>query len=81
MPSITIKNIPDQLYNALKKSAALHHRSMNGEVLHHLEFALLPRLDSRQKAFEELARVRREIGPIPHLTPEEIKEAIEEGRE
>ena len=43
MPAITVKNIPDALYERLKASASAHHRSINSELIHCLEQALLPK--------------------------------------
>lgn len=40
MPSITIKNIPDTLYQRLKDSAKAHRRSMNSEILVCIEQAV-----------------------------------------
>lgn len=37
MPALTIKNIPDTLYQQLKEVAQLHHRSLNSEILHCIE--------------------------------------------
>lgn len=31
MASLTIKNIPDEVYDMLKRSATANHRSINGE--------------------------------------------------
>lgn len=33
MPSVTVKNIPAELYEKLKKSAQSRHRSINGEII------------------------------------------------
>jgi antitoxin FitA len=33
MPSITVKNIPPEMYEKLKKSAEANHRSINGEII------------------------------------------------
>jgi len=33
MPSITVKNIPDDLYKRLKLRAAANHRSINSEII------------------------------------------------
>ena len=81
MASITIKNIPEPLYLALKNSAATHHRSINGEVIFRLEEALLPRRVSRDELLDQIRRVREEIGKGAALSPEEIEAAINEGRE
>ncbi|MEX2601200.1 MAG: Arc family DNA-binding protein, partial [Balneolaceae bacterium] len=37
MPSITVKNIPDSIYNKLKQQAQAQHRSMNSEIIACLE--------------------------------------------
>jgi plasmid stability protein len=56
MPSITVKNIPDELYQNLKQSAGANHRSINGEVI-----ACIERAVGRSKTDVEavLARARR----------------------
>ena len=33
MPTITVKNIPDDLYERLRESARAHRRSINSEVI------------------------------------------------
>ena len=33
MPSITVKNIPDTIYEKLKQQAEFHHRSVNSEII------------------------------------------------
>jgi antitoxin FitA len=40
--SMTLKNIPDAVYERLKRSAEVHRRSMNSEALVCLEEVLLP---------------------------------------
>lgn len=40
MANLTIKNIPDELYEALKSRAELHRRSINSEVIVSLEQVL-----------------------------------------
>lgn len=40
MASLTLKNIPDDLFEQLKKTAHLHRRSLNNEILSCLEKAL-----------------------------------------
>ncbi|HAC35423.1 MAG TPA: DNA-binding protein [Gammaproteobacteria bacterium] len=40
MPALTIKNIPDSLYNQLKIAAKAHHRSLNSEFIYCVEQAL-----------------------------------------
>lgn len=37
MPTITIKNIPPDLYKLLEQSAAANRRSINSEIITHIE--------------------------------------------
>jgi plasmid stability protein len=39
MVAITIKNIPNELYESLKNAANAHHRSINNEIIACLEKA------------------------------------------
>ncbi len=39
MPSVTVKNIPDHMFNILKQIAIAHRRSMNNEIIHLIETA------------------------------------------
>jgi plasmid stability protein len=56
MPTtLTLKNIPDTVYERLKAAAALHRRSMNSEAIVCLEAVLLP---TRVATTERLARAR-----------------------
>ena len=40
MPSLSIKNVPDELVSHLKARAKLHHRSLQGELVTILEEAV-----------------------------------------
>ena len=56
MATITVKNIPDDLYRRLKAAAARNRRSINGEIISRIEDSLR----SRRVATDQLlARVRR----------------------
>ena len=55
MATLTIKNIPDELYRQLKKTAEQHRRSLNREVIVCLERSLQ---NSRSDVGSLLARVR-----------------------
>ncbi|MGQ0604930.1 MAG: FitA-like ribbon-helix-helix domain-containing protein [Anaerolineales bacterium] len=37
MPTFTVKNIPPDLYDLLKESAAANRRSLNSEIITHIE--------------------------------------------
>ena len=48
--SLTLKNVPDAVYERLKASAELHRRSLNSEAIFCLETLLLPRkIDSEER--------------------------------
>jgi antitoxin FitA len=51
MPTITLKNIPDELHALLKESAQRNRRSLNSEILIRLESAFTaPVVDAREHA-------------------------------
>jgi len=53
--TLTLKNIPDEVYARLKASAEMHRRSMNSEAIVCLEAVLSP---TRLAPAERLARAR-----------------------
>jgi plasmid stability protein len=59
MPNITLKNIPDDLYAALKKSAELNRRSLNSEILVCIEKTLVKEIPNVELVLET-ARLLRE---------------------
>jgi plasmid stability protein len=80
MPTtLTLKNIPDELYVRLKASAAGHRRSLNSEAIVCLEAVLLP---GRATAEEVIARVRaiRDALPKGKFTAKDIDAFKREGR-
>lgn len=77
MATITLKNIPEGLYGKLKESASDHHRSINSEVIHLLESALLPQEISSEERIRRVRALRPKIEPA---TAEQIMALIEEGR-
>ena len=80
MPTtLTLKNIPDAVYERLKGSAELHRRSLNSEAIVCLESALLP---TRVAPEERLARARslRAAKPQVVYQAEDIDTFKREGR-
>lgn len=78
MASLTLKGVPDELLARLKREAAEHRRSLNGEVLHRLEQSVSS--PGTEAVLEEIRRYR--VHPRGRsLTVQELKAAIEEGRE
>lgn len=80
MPTtLTLKNIPDEVYQRLKASAEAHRRSLNSEAIVCLESALLPgRLDPS----ERLARARALRATLPQrrYRPRDVDSFKHEGR-
>ena len=63
MPTtLTLKNIPDFVYERLKLSAEAHRRSMNSEAIVCLEAVLLPAMVTPA---ERLARARELRAALP----------------
>lgn len=79
MPSITVRGIPDELYDDLKRAAEASHRSLNGEILARLEETFRARRIPVEEELRQLRDIRRRIGWVG-LTDEEIDEAKRKGR-
>lgn len=60
--TLTLKNIPDVVYERLKLAAQTHRRSMNSEAIVCLEAVLLP---VKPPAAEQLARARALRATLP----------------
>jgi plasmid stability protein len=80
MPTtLTLKNIPDEVYQCLRASADRNRRSLNSEAIVCLESVLLP---GRVPTSERLARARTLRGALPKPTLEahDIDAMKREGR-
>lgn len=80
MATITLKNIPDRIYERLKVLAKLRHRSLNSEIIFNLEKSVGLGEENPQKLRDEIKEFRERIGTKGQLDPEEIDKAINEGR-
>lgn len=78
MANITVKNIPDDLYERLRATAKRNRRSINGEIIHCIERQLLPTRVPREELLDRIRRLRPRLGPP--MTAAEIQAAIDEGR-
>lgn len=78
MPTtMTLKNIPDAVYERLKTSAQMHRRSMNSEAIVCLESVLLP---TKLSPAERLARDLRAALPKGEFLAEDIDAMKRESR-
>jgi plasmid stability protein len=80
MPSLTIKNIPDELYENLKQAASAHRRSINSELIVCLEKAFLPTKPSTAVLLGEAKRLRERFHNTT-LSGAQINAAKIEGRQ
>ena len=67
MATLHVRNVPDELYERLKRLAGERHRSLSAEVLDLLEagVASRDRATKMTEALERLAEVRRRLPPVP----------------
>ena len=80
MVTLTLKGIPDELYEKLKEVAKANNRSINGEVLFAIKRALLAQPIDVEATLER-ARILREYTAHYVATDEEITKFKNEGRE
>jgi len=79
MPTLTIKGLPDLIYERLKAQADAHRRSLNGEIIVCLERAVTAtRFDPT--TWLAAARAFRESVDIEPLTDRELRAARHVGR-
>lgn len=74
MPSMTIRNVPDEVHRAIRVRAAKHGRSLEAELRDILESAVRPR--NRLRLGSMLADAGRKVG----LTEEDLT-ILERGRD
>jgi plasmid stability protein len=80
MATITLKNIPEELYDRLKYFAKLHHRSLNSEIIYMLEKSVGLAQEDPEELRKQVQGFRERIRRRGRLNAEEIQKAINEGR-
>lgn len=80
MPSITVRNIPDELYAQLKASAEVHRRSINSELLVCLEKVLSSQQIDVDEVLSSARALRSQLNGF-RATEEDLNQAKAEGRE
>lgn len=78
MATMTIRNIPDDLYAAFKLRAQKNRRSLNSEAIFWLEQAVAQQRPDPEEILENARIVRETLGI--YVTSDEIVKAIDEGR-
>lgn len=76
MPSLSIKDVPEPLLEALRRRAARNHRSLQGELMALIAQAAeevpgqtaVPAQPARQKTIEQIATEHRARWPKPFMS-------------
>jgi plasmid stability protein len=68
MPTVTLKNIPDELYARLKQAAAANRRSLNSEVLLAVERSLLVHKPKLADLLDQARALRQKTASRPATT-------------
>lgn len=76
--TFTLKNIPDDLYEALKSAAVTHRRSLNSEAIVQLQKALPARSKSPEEILARIDALRASLKGT--FRAEDIDESKREGR-
>jgi antitoxin FitA len=79
MATMTLKNVPDDLYEQLKRRAELHRRSINSEAIVCLERALQSTTISPEQLIARAANLRTRVGNL-FVTDADLRSARDEGR-
>lgn len=63
--TLTLKNVPDDVYARLKRSAETHRRSINSEAILCLETVLVPARVTVEQRLDRARRLRKQLtGPF-----------------
>lgn len=79
MATLTIKNLPDEIYAALGRTAKRNRRSINREAIVQLEDSLSRVPRDVEKEIDEIRKLRESLTGV-YLTDEDLEFAKNEGR-
>jgi plasmid stability protein len=79
MPILTIRNVPDEVYDRLRARASANRRSINSEAIEVLRLGVIGRPDRDVAGFLKRARAVREAG-VGYVTDKQIDAARRKGR-
>lgn len=79
MPTITLKDIPEDIHARLVREEEANHRSLTGEALRRLEMSF--DLETARNSARDTAWIKDAIasGPEEPLTREKYREAVQSG--
>ena len=79
MPTnITIRDIPDEVYEKLKQQAELHQRSINSEVIYYLKQMVRSHRPDPDQIIARAKKLKRQAKGSRTL--QDIQQAIDQGR-
>jgi plasmid stability protein len=79
MATVTVKNIPDELYDRLKSVAAINRRSINSEIIMCIENNVISRRINLDEVLEN-ARQLRQLTAGHLISDKAFNNAKKEGR-
>ena len=79
MATVTVKNIPDELYERLKSRAETNRRSVNSEIITCIENTVMSRRINLDEMLEN-ARKLRQLTAGHLISDEKFNQAKAEGR-
>ncbi len=80
MATLTIKNMPDALYQELKRQAMMNHRSLNSEAIVSLTLVVSKNRASADNILAKARALRIKQNPGLDLTDKVIHDAKQQGR-
>ena len=80
MPTLTLKNVPEELVARLKQEAAQNRRSLNQETLARLEQSLAARWPSGAEKVELIRRIQARFADIEPIDEKFLQRAKAHGR-
>lgn len=81
MATLTLKNVPDELYERLKAQAAAHRRSLNQEAIEILGQVVPEGRPGGAQLLRELKEFQDSLGKSYAVTNDEVDRWKREGRE
>jgi len=80
MADITVRGIPDDVYQMLKVEADRRHRSLNQEIVHRIEASVRAPAVDPDEHLERIRAIRRELDDRARIDDELLDRARSEGR-
>ena len=80
MPNITVRNIPEDIYEKIKQNAIANKRSINSEILYGLEQNYSKSQPDKTTILQNVRQLRAKTKGKIYLTEAEINRAKSEGR-